>query len=442
METIFDPRAPEVLRRLNGAGYEAFLVGGCVRDALRQVPPHDYDVTTSALPEQVQAVFPDAAVIGTGLKHGTVTVLWRGLPVEVTTYRVDGGYSDGRHPDAVRFSSSLEEDLARRDLTVNAMAWNPDRGLQDPFGGRSDLEDGILRCVGDPRLRFTEDALRILRVLRFAAVIGFSVEENTARAARELRDRLQLVSAERIREELDKLLCGEFCFPVAFAYPDVLGAVLPELLPCVGFDQKNYHHCYDLYTHLLHAVAAVPPVPVLRWAALLHDIAKPACFSSDERGVGHFYGHAAASTEKAERILRRLRFDNASRERIVTLIRCHDAPLDDSPAAVRRKLNKLGEEGFFQLLALQRADTLSLAPAYRSRTQIADRAEEQARRILEEKQCFSLRDLAVNGRDLTALGYTGARVGAALSFLLDGVLEGSVSNRREDLLDYLKRQDG
>ena len=436
----FDVRAISVLNRLKTAEYEAYLVGGCVRDYLRNVAPHDYDINTSALPEEILQVFPDLPVIETGIKHGTVTILVDGLPVEVTTYRVDGSYADGRHPDGVTFTWSLIEDLARRDFTVNALAWAPDVGVVDPFEGQKDLNFGILRCVGDPTRRFTEDGLRILRGLRFASVLGFSLESTTEFALRSLKDRLNLVSAERIREELVKLLCGKDVLRVLSAYPEVLGVFLPEILPSVDFDQHNFHHIYSVYHHLLHAVEAIPPIPHLRMAALLHDIAKPQCFSLDDNGVGHFYGHAAQSAEMADEILHRLRFSNEEQNRIVTLIRHHDTPIDPSPTAVRRKLNKLGEEGFFDLIALIRADNLALALEYHHRQAIYDTLEEIAREILSENQCFSLKDLAVKGDDLMSLGYQGKEIGDALQFLLDAVLDERCPNEKGSLISFLKHK--
>ena len=436
----FDARALALLNRLNENGYEAFLVGGCVRDALRNVEIHDYDVTTSALPQETLACFPDCPVIETGIRHGTVTVLWEGLPVEVTTYRVDGGYSDGRHPDGVRFTPSLEEDLARRDFTVNAMAFSPLRGFCDPFGGRVDLEAGILRCVGDPSRRFSEDSLRILRGLRFSSVTGFSLEFQTKSALIALREGLQKVSAERIREEFVKLICGTHAEAILREFPQVIGVFLPEILPTVGFDQRNYHHCHTLYEHTLAVLSAVPPLPHLRLAALLHDVAKPETFSLDEGGTGHFYGHAQRSAERTDEILRRLRFDNETRRAVVTLIRHHDGPLEESEGAVRRKLNKLGDL-FFDYLALCRADTLGLAPEFHGRISHFDRLEALARKILAENPCLREKDLAVNGHDLMVLGYRGPQIGAALRRLLDAVLDGAVENEKELLLQYLNRED-
>ncbi|MBQ1966182.1 MAG: HD domain-containing protein [Clostridia bacterium] len=438
---LFDSRAIAVLNRLNSAGYEAYLVGGCVRDSLRNVAIHDYDATTSALPEEILQVFPDTPVIETGIRHGTVTVVFQGLAVEVTTYRVDGEYADSRHPNQVTFTRNLREDLARRDFTVNALAWSEEAGVVDFFGGMDDLAQGILRCVGEPRTRFEEDGLRILRGLRFASVLQFSLEPATESALRLEKHRLTMVSAERIREELIKMLCGDGAFDVLSSFSDVLGVVLPELLPTVGFDQRNFHHVYPLYEHLIHTVKNVPPLPRLRLAALFHDLGKPATFSVDPQGVGHFYGHAQKSAEMAEEILERLRFSNAERREIIPLIRHHDAPIEPTATAVRRKLNKLGEDGFFDLISLMRADNLALNPEFHHRQKTYDELEAIAREILAEEPCFSLRHLAVKGNDLMALGYQGKEIGEILRVLLAAVMDDLVENRREDLLDYWKSRE-
>ncbi len=402
MEQVF-PSA--VLRRLNDAGFAAWFVGGCVRDALLGRTPGDFDVATDALPEQVQAVFADRRVIPTGLRHGTVTVLLEQRAFEITTFRREAAYSDHRHPDSVSFTSSLEEDLARRDFTVNAMAWHPEHGLFDPFGGREDCEAGVIRCVGEPELRFREDALRILRALRFSSVLGFPIAPQTAAAAVLCRELLNFVSAERVAAELVKLLCGGDVLRVLLDFPEVLGVPVPELLPMLDFDQRNPHHCWDVYRHTALVTAAVPPEPALRLAALLHDAGKPACFRLDAQGVGHFYGHAEQSEILADRILRRLRLDRATAERVLRLVRLHDLPvLPPEEKTVKRLLNRLGEEDFFRLMALKRADNLAQHPDYRDRQQSYDRIEALARQILESRACFSLKDLAVSGRDLLALG--------------------------------------
>ena len=433
----------DALSRLESAGFEAYVVGGCVRDALMGRTPGDYDVATDALPEQTAAVFAGERVIETGLKHGTVTVLLDGKPLEITTYRVDGAYSDARHPDAVRFTRSLREDLARRDFTVNAMAWSPRNGLADPFGGAADIRAGVLRCVGDPDARFREDALRIARLLRFSAVLGFLPEAETAAAARRNRALLERISAERVASELKKLVCGPFVRRIVLSETDILGAVLPEILPLRGFDQRNPHHCYDILEHCAAVCEAVPPEPVLRIAALLHDVGKPDCFFTDEDGVGHFYGHAQRGAEITDAILRRLRYDTAGRERITLLVRRHDERIEPDERAVLRALGRYGPELYFQLMQLRRADALAHAPdpARSERLTRTDALETLGKALLERKACFSLRDLAVGGDDLIAAGFSpGPALGRTLNRLLDAVTDGAVPNEKAALLGFLAEQ--
>ena len=422
-----------LLARLESAGYQGWAVGGCVRDTLRGAVPSDWDVTTDARPERVMALFGERA-IPTGLKHGTVTVRTGETHVEVTTFRRDGTYSDHRRPDAVQFSSSLEEDLARRDLTVNAMAMDLRGHICDPFGGQEDLSRRVLRCVGDPLRRLDEDALRIMRTLRFAAVLGFAIEPDTSAALHRRAPLLADIAAERILVEMNKLLTGEHMASVLLAYPDVLGVFLPELLPCVGFDQRNVHHCYDVWTHSVYAASAIAPDVVLRWAMLLHDIGKPDCFTVDEHGTGHFYGHPARSAELAEAICRRLRMDKKSAQRIVTLVRWHDRDIPRTEKAVARAARQLGEDTLRQLLAVKRADNRAQSPLCRGRAADIDRAEAILGDLLARQSCFSLRELAVRGNDLTALGLRGPAVGEALQKLLDAVMDGSVPNERPALL--------
>lgn len=433
------PEAAAVLKNLETAGYEAYLVGGCVRDLLRGETPADWDIATSALPEQTMALFRGDA-LPTGLQHGTVTVRRGGMSFEVTTYRLDGTYADCRHPDSVTFTPSLFEDLQRRDFTVNAMAMSRAGVLQDPFGGQEDLHSGVLRCVGAPRRRFSEDALRILRALRFSAVLGFSVEGETAAAAHAMAPLLDKVAAERLREELLKLLCGKNVVPVLLEYPDVLGVFIPELLPAVGCDQRNRHHCYTVWEHIARSVGFAAPESVLRMTMLLHDLGKPACMTLDEAGEGHFKGHAAVSCTMSRTILQRLRFDKRSAERILTLVKRHDAPIEPTERAVRRLLNRLGEEGARQLLQVKRADNLAQAPAYHGRQREIDALEALLQSVLDQKECFSLRQLAVNGDDLLALGYRGKAVGEALQFLLDQVLDGAAPNEKAALLAALQKK--
>ena len=428
-----------VLQTLERAGYEAYAVGGCVRDILMGKAPHDWDVTTSALPEETMALF-DHFAIPTGLQHGTVTVRSGGVSCEVTTFRTDGDYPDHRHPAAVTFTRSLREDLARRDLTVNAMAMDMRGTLHDPFDGQADIRRRVLRCVGQPERRFQEDALRILRTLRFSATLGFAIEEDTHQALRAQCGDLRYVAAERVREELTKLLCGADVLRVLLDDPQVLGVVLPEILPCVGFDQHNRHHCYDVWGHTAHAVAAAPPDPVLRWAMLLHDLGKPQCFTMDEQGVGHFHGHHRPSAEMAEAVCRRLRFDKATAQRICMLVRYHDRPIPLTEKAIRRAMNQLGVEGLRQLCAVKRADNLAQHPDYRSRQQEIDAGEAIMDALLEKDACFSLKQLAVNGRDMAALGLEGPAIGQALQTLLETVMDGKTENDRAALLALAKEK--
>lgn len=425
-----------VLQALESAGCEAWCVGGCVRDALSGRLPEDWDVATAARPEETLAVFGSRA-LPTGLRHGTVTVKTEGGPVEVTTYRIDGAYRDHRRPESVAFTGSLEEDLRRRDFTVNAMAWSLRGELRDPWGGQEDLRRGILRCVGDPDRRFQEDALRILRGLRFAAVLGLEIEPGTAEALRRNREGLRDIAPERIQAELFKLLPGRKAAEVLRGLPEVFGVFWPELLEMVGFDQRNRHHCYDVWEHTLHALKEAEGDPALRYAALLHDIGKPPTFTLDENGVGHFYGHASASCHLAEEMLRRLKFSNEFRERVVRLIRWHDREIPRTDRGVRRALRLLGKEELRLLLALKRADNLAQAPAYHGRQLEIRKGEAILDRLLAEDACVSLRQLAVNGNDLLDLGFRGPDVGRVLKELLNKVVDGELPNERESLLRFV-----
>ena len=426
----------DILRALNERGHEAYVVGGCVRDSLQGRTPTDWDVTTSALPEETAGIF-DAlggyTVAKTGLAHGTLTIIKEHCPVEITTYRVDGAYSDARHPDAVRFTRSLREDLSRRDFTINAMAYHPDVGLVDYFSGRADLEARRICCVGDPDKRFGEDALRILRGVRFASELGFAIEGNTAAAMRRQLGRLSCVAAERVREELTRLLCGRWAQRTLLKYNDIIGAALPELVPMFGCTQDNPHHCYDVWGHTVRAVGQVPSEPCLRWAMLLHDSGKPACKTVDEQGVGHFRGHPKHSRALAGTLLPRLRFSKEDTERILLLVEQHDRPLGDSEKLVRRSLARLGEARFRDLLMIKKGDAVG------QNTQPWDvgtlcATERMLNEVLRQNACLSLRQLAVNGHDMQALGLGGAAIGGMLRYLLDAVLDDESRNRREILL--------
>ena len=433
----WDPRALEVLQILEQAGHQAVLVGGCVRDALLGKIPHDYDGATSAAPEEVLSVCSRTfRCIPTGIAHGTITVVHQGLSVEITTFRRDGAYSDCRHPDQVQYTPRLEEDLARRDFTINAMAW--DRGgLTDPYGGQRDLAARLVRCVGDPIRRFQEDALRVLRGLRLAAQLGFSLEPETAAALRQAAPLLSHVAWERIQSEFLRLLCSPGAEQVLLAFPEVVCQVIPELAPAVGFDQKNPHHCYDVYTHCVKALSYVRPEPALRLAALLHDVGKPVCFSLDQQGAGHFYGHEQESARQSEAVAARLRLDNRTRERVIALVARHGLIFDPTPKLVRRWLQRLGPTFFFDLLELERADGRACTPRPAPGPDRCTQAERLARDILAQKPCLTLKELAVNGRDALAAGLSGPEVGRALRWLLAQVAEGDLPNDRALLLPLL-----
>lgn len=431
--------AQQAIGQLNTAGFDAYAIGGCVRDSLMGRTPDDWDITTSAKPEQIKKVFAGVPVIETGIQHGTVTVILDGQPLEITTYRIDGNYSDSRHPDEVRFTRNLREDLARRDFTVNALAYHPDEGIIDCFGGIDDLKRQTIRCVGEPDRRFSEDALRVMRGIRFASQLSFSLEPETETSLRHHAPLLQKVAAERLRVELTKLLCGQQVEKILLDFPDVLGQLIPELLPMVGFDQRTPYHIYDVYGHTAHAVAAIDSVPVLRLTMLLHDIGKPSRFTVDEKGRGHFKGHGAVSVRMSEEILPRLRFDNRTTERVLALIKYHDVDLEPRENLIKRWLNRLTPEGFFQLMQVKLADNAAQNPVYNRRASYEEILQ-LAQDILDREECFSLSSLAVNGDDLLLLGMSpGKGLGETLRFLLQAVIDGKCENNRENLLEYCQK---
>ncbi len=432
-----------VLRRLHDAGYQAYVVGGCVRDTLLGKVPKDWDVCTNALPHEMQRVFADCHVIETGLQHGTLTVMYEHEPFEVTTFRVDGEYTDHRHPDEVIFVADVKDDLSRRDFTVNAMAWSPETGLVDAFGGQADLAAGVIRCVGDPRKRFDEDALRIMRALRFASVYGFTIDKKTDAAIHELKHTLADVAAERIRVELAKLLCGQGAGFILRAYRDVIFTLFPQLAPMDGFDQRTPYHAFDVWEHTVRAVENVPPAEVLRLTMLLHDSGKPGCFTVDENGVGHAREHQVASAEIAKDVLLSLKPDNHTRDRVLTLVENHTYKLKHDRRAMLRLLSRLGEEVARQLLVIHRAD----ASAKGVRLQSEIDAEYDAYtavldEVLSEGLCYSVKDMAINGRDLMALGARGKAVGECLEYLLSLLLAETLPNEHDALLDAAKKHLG
>ena len=428
----------EIIGALERAGFAAYVVGGCVRDACLGLTPQDYDLCTSALPEQTESVFRDRRLVLAGKKHGTVGVVTETGVVEITTFRTEGSYRDNRHPDWVRFVPDVERDLARRDFTVNAMAYSPTRGFADPFGGREDLEKGILRAVGDPETRFREDSLRILRGVRFAVRYGLKVDAATETAMFSQAGLMDNLARERVFEELCRLL------PLVTAedllrFAPILAAVIPELKPMIGFDQRSPHHGYDVYTHTAHVVAGTPADLTLRWAALLHDVGKVPTFSVDETGRGHFYDHAVKGAEMADGILRRLKAPNALRERVVLLIEKHMAQLQPEKKNLRRQIGRLGLDTVYQILSLQQADNSNKGTPKSGENekyvQILDVLEE----IRSEDGCFSLKDLAVNGNDLLQIGFSGRTIGLMLNWLLEQVMEENLTNERGVLLSWARR---
>lgn len=447
--------ALSALEALQSHGRQAYLVGGLVRDALLGRPSHDVDMTTDAPWEQVRDLFAAAGcpVVETGARHGTVTVFVEGNPIEVTTFRSDGTYSDGRHPDQVRFVSTVEEDLARRDFTVNAMAWNPRRGLVDPYGGRDDLAGGIIRAVGEPRLRFSEDGLRILRALRFASKLGFAIEPATLSALYACADELERISEERIAVEYDGIVCGAHAVDVLRTHVSLIERVAPEIAPMVGFDQRSKWHCYDVWEHCLHALELLEPdaSSIVRHVTLLHDIGKPRCFTLDEAGHGHFYEHEEMGSRIARGLFRRLRWRSLDIDHACLLIRVHDHRIDPTTRGVRRMLARLSrayagsdaitEQLMEELLQIKRVDTLAHAPkAIESRMNELARVREQLAVVLEEGQAFRVRDLEIGGADVIAAGFPrGPEVGHELRTLLSRVVDGRVPNEREALLAELAR---
>ena len=439
--SVLIPAEPSaILNELNANGYEAYVVGGCVRDSILGLSPHDWDICTSATPEEVKRCFAGWSIVETGIEHGTVTVFIGGTGYEITTFRADGEYSDHRRPDSVSFVSSLKEDLSRRDFKMNAMAYSDGSGVIDPFGGLDDLADCVISCVGDHGERFREDALRILRALRFASVYGMVIEPKTEAAIHQNASLLQNISAERIKAELCRLLCGENVLYVLLSFSDVFSTIIPRLAPCVGFDQNNRFHQYNVYDHIAHAVANYQGYDVIvKMALLLHDIGKPLCYSEDERG-GHFYDHAIPSYAITQEAVSDLRFDKKSQKQIAELVLYHDTSITPSKHSVRKWLNKLGTEQFFRLMDVRIADIL----AHKEGTQ-QDRLDQYgqvrdiALEILAQNQCFTVKDLAITGEDVMNDGIPqGPMVGCALNTALNGVMADRVPNERKALLEYIQ----
>lgn len=433
----------KVLSALEDSGYESFLVGGCVRDSIMGKIPDDYDITTNALPEEMLECFKDFKVVETGLKHGTVTVVTDGENVEVTTYRIDGEYKDNRHPKEVVFTRNLSEDLKRRDFTVNALAYNEKTGIVDLFGGKDDIGIKIIKCVGEPDKRFCEDGLRILRALRFASILGFEIDRKTAESIHTNKDLLKNISSERIFSEFKKLLCGKNAEKILLDFKDVIAVFIPEIKPCFGFDQNTKYHCYDVYTHIVKSVSAVVPDEKLRLACFFHDIGKPPVYFTDEKGIGHFYGHNIKSKEIAKCVLKRLKCDNETLNFLLEAIYYHDAQVVTTQKAVKRFINKTSPEFLRKLIEIKRADAFAHAEEYRNREEYFSTLLSILDKIEEEKQCFSLKDLDLKGNDLINIGFSpNEQLGKALKIALDAVIDGNVKNEKEELIKFIRSKKG
>lgn len=433
------PAASQALFDLFAAnGHTLYAVGGCVRDCLMQKTPQDWDFCTDATPAQMRAVLQGHRLLETGIKHGTFTVIINHIPYEITTFRTDGAYLDHRHPQQVQFTQDIHADLSRRDFTINAMAYHPQEGLVDPFGGRADLAKCVLRCVGDPDIRFEEDALRIMRALRFRATLDFHIEAKTAESLLRKYTLLQQIAAERIQKELSRLLCGKAAAAALAEFAPVFFMLLPPLAKTDGCTQNNRYHSHDVWEHTRKSLSLVPPTLPLRLAMLLHDIGKPVCKTTDENGVTHFHGHAQSGAVLTEALLRQLRYSNKIIQTVTQLVALHDLRLHEQPEQTAKWLGKLGGELFFQLLDVMQADNAAKNGAD---TEIAalESIRQEAQQLLAQKACLTLADLALNGDDLLQAGIpAGKAVGKTLRFLLEQVQSGTLANTREALLQSLK----
>ena len=441
----FKPESKTAIEILKSKGFEAFLIGGSVRDFVMGLPIGDIDITTNATPDEVKQVFADFRVIETGIKHGTVTVLINDEPLEITTYRSEGTYSDNRHPDSVVFSNSLADDVVRRDFTMNGIAFNFDNGFCDLVGGLNDIENQTIRCIGNAETRFCEDALRILRAMRFSAVLGFEIETETKKAIHKCRDLLKNISAERIREEFTKLICGKNAYNVLQEFADVVTVFIPEMSECVGFEQKNRHHCFDVYTHTLKAVEKSSQNNIIRLALFFHDIGKPSVAHFDEKGEQHFYSHPKKSAEMTEKIMTRLRFDNDTKNKVVTLVRMHDSPImvNDMTKPDRKRLKKImsqiGADLIFDLIEIKYCDNSAQNPEYFRGEDFYKQTRDIITEIINEKECFSIKNLAIDGNDLIFLGYKGKKIGEALEKCLTAVIDGKVENEKSELIKFIQK---
>lgn len=439
MDIYIPENVNRILEKLEGAGYEAYIVGGCVRDAILGKNPRDYDVATSALPEEVKTALDGFNIIETGIRHGTLTVVSGEEYVEVTTFRIDGGYKDHRHPESVEYAKNLAVDLARRDFTINAMAYNARIGLIDNYGGQKDLFRRVIRCVGEPRTRFNEDALRIIRALRFASELGFEVSKRTAEAIHDMKKSLLDIAPERIAKELDLLLTGSSPQNVLLDFSDVFCVLFPEIAPCVGFDQHSKYHVYDVWKHTAVAIESSMSDREVRLALLFHDIAKPRCCVFDDEGNGHFPGHEQESAEESEKIMRRMNYSSDTVKCVSELIKYHYiTPIDDEKV-VKKLLAAIGSQYFFKLMELMKADSRAKQSFCFERGQVLEAMCAKAEKILSDKECISITQLDIKGTDIAELGAKGSRIGEVLNELLMRVIDGKVQNLHSELREAAKK---
>jgi tRNA nucleotidyltransferase (CCA-adding enzyme) len=429
-----------IIDRFYENGFEAFIVGGCVRDNIRGVTPNDYDITTNAFPDKIQSLFDKT--IPTGIQHGTITVIIQGNSFEVTTYRIDGQYIDNRRPESVEFVSDIKEDLSRRDFTINAMAYNNTLGLIDYFGGSEDINNKLIKAVGNPDKRFNEDALRMMRAIRFASQLGFYIEEETLTSIMKNNYLIKNISSERIRDEFIKIIMSDnpSLGLKLLADTKILKHILPELDSCIGFDQHTPYHDKDIFNHTLSVVEKVPKKIHLRLAALFHDIAKPICFTLDENNIGHFYGHNNKGENLSRKIFRRLRIDNATSDMACTLVKEHmNVLVNASDVALKRMITRVGKDLVYSLFNLQRADILSSAPPFLYLEHV-DKMESRITEILNSKAPLASKDLVINGNDLmNELNLKpGKELGNLLNYLLEKVLKDPNLNTKENLFNLAK----
>ena len=430
-----------IVQELENSGYEAYMVGGCVRDNILGRVPHDYDICTSATPDKIIEVFPHEEIVPTGLKHGTVTILINGDPFEVTTYRIDGVYSDSRRPDNVEFTDNLIEDLKRRDFTINAMAYNPRIGLVDPFNGLNDMEHEKIQCVGSAKDRFGEDALRILRAIRFASQLDFTIMPGTDWEIRQQYKQLSNISTERINSEFCKIAKSDsFCIQLIL-YKDVFSLFIPELIDMIGFKQNNPYHDYDVFEHTVKALEKCESDDlIVKLAVFFHDFGKPHSYEDGKDGIRHFKGHGRVSAELTNEIMKRLRFDNNTRGEVVELVYYHDATFEIGEKYIRRWLNKIGEKQFRRLLEVRKADIKGQKSDYDiERINKIECIKQLLEQVLSEQACFSLKDLEINGEDVKRIMMLkqGKDVGVWLNKILNLVIDGELNNIRDDLIYYM-----